>query len=1230
MSFFSALHPYKNFIFCLLFALAAFIFEKNVSVSVNQENEFSHAQNVLLEKTKLVDQMLEDIEFKLDSLTLSDLMKNKEYLQPDLYNKKGIVLLGYSNDSLVFWTDNTIPVENYLIDNKLYSSMAKLKNGWYVVRQNYVENYEIFGLILFKREYSFENQFIKSEIPEIYHITIPVSIRNDVKEGYPIFDYYNRFLFSLQPAKLIRDNKLNLYFSVFLYLLTIIFLFLSLWRFVRIHKSEYHFYIKIAVVGVILFGLRFLMIKYHFPGVFRQLGLYQPQYFALSSTIPSLGDLFLHVAFIFYFILLIYVHFKLPEKWKPLNVKVFLAAGIIISFVLFVVFHYFFKSLILHSSISFHVFKFLDFTGYSLLGFLIIVLFLTSLFLVVDKLVLLVRNSLSISRFVMIFVSVTLLCVIILQCFFPAYTYFSIGFYVLLFLLITFIRFVKQKYTYPLRILVLLVFAFYTVVFITYVSHQKEREKRKVLAVNLANEHDQIAEMLLEGLQAEIQQDTIISDLLIWHHQNEGAILDHLQMNYFSGYFRKYDLQISVCDPNDDLTLLLENSTEIVHCYTFFENLYQNDGVKLPGSDFYFISNMDGRISYLGQFVYEKKDWTTPVSLFISLDSKLVSQELGYPELLLDKRMSGSVVLSDYSYAKYKRDNLTTRSGPFSYQLNLPESWISEEEFHFISENNYEHLVYKINTDTYIVISNVKLRFLDVLASLSYIFVFYYLLYALVFFFINFPYNIAGYKYDFKNKIKFSMIGVLLLSLVIVGFGTIYYNVNQFERNLYENIGEKLQSVLVEMEHKLGGEYDLSNDYSDYLNYLLIKFSNVFYIDINLYDTGGNLLASSRTQVFEKGLMGNKMNNDAYREMVINKKGKFIHKETIGELSYYSAYVPFINDENKLLAYINLPYFTKQSALKKEIYTVVMAVVNVYFFLILISVIVAIFVSNNITRPLQLIQERFKAIDLVKQNEPIEYTSHDEIGSLIKEYNRMVSELSENAEKLAKSERESAWREMAKQIAHEIKNPLTPMKLSVQYLQKAWKDEIPDFDKRLEKFSNSLISQINNLSRIATEFSNFAKMPRARNEKVNIIERLNDSVNLLENTENVTFIKKFGNFNELYVLADREQLLIVFSNLIQNGIQAVPKDRSAKIEIELDKKENLIQVVIKDNGSGISDEVKDKMFQPNFTTKSSGMGLGLAIVKNIVENADGKIWYETVLQQGTSFFITFPEYKHNE
>ena len=303
---------------------------------------------------------------------------------------------------------------------------------------------------------------------------------------------------------------------------------------------------------------------------------------------------------------------------------------------------------------------------------------------------------------------------------------------------------------------------------------------------------------------------------------------------------------------------------------------------------------------------------------------------------------------------------------------------------------------------------------------------------------------------------------------------------------------------------------------------------------------------------------------------------------------------------------------------------------NIYFFLILLSVIVAIFISNNITKPLQIIQERFRAIDLGKKNEPIQYNSRDEIGSLIKEYNRMVSELSENAEMLAKSERESAWREMAKQIAHEIKNPLTPMKLSVQYLQKAWKDEIPEFDKRLEKFSNSLISQINNLSSIATEFSNFAKMPKTRAEQVDVIAKLNDSINLFENTDNVKIVKEFNKNKELYVFADREQILNVFSNLIQNGIQAVPKERKGQIKVTVEEQIENVKITISDNGVGIADDLKHKLFIPNFTTKTSGMGLGLAIVKNIVENTGGEIWYHTELNVGTSFYVTFPKFKHDE
>jgi nitrogen fixation/metabolism regulation signal transduction histidine kinase len=239
----------------------------------------------------------------------------------------------------------------------------------------------------------------------------------------------------------------------------------------------------------------------------------------------------------------------------------------------------------------------------------------------------------------------------------------------------------------------------------------------------------------------------------------------------------------------------------------------------------------------------------------------------------------------------------------------------------------------------------------------------------------------------------------------------------------------------------------------------------------------------------------------------------------------------------------------------------------------------------------------------------------------------MVSELTENAEKLAKSERESAWREMAKQIAHEIKNPLTPMKLSVQYLQKAWKEKNPDFDQRIERFSNSLISQINNLSKIATEFSNFAKMPRAKAQKVNIIQKIEESISLFDGTHNVNFNTLYDKERELYVYADIEQVLIVFSNLIQNAIQAIPNERKGVIAINVEEISEFVKITIEDNGVGIPEELKEKLFRPNFTTKSSGMGLGLAIVKNIVENSGGSIGYDTQLNTGTSFYVTFPAFK---
>jgi nitrogen fixation/metabolism regulation signal transduction histidine kinase len=236
----------------------------------------------------------------------------------------------------------------------------------------------------------------------------------------------------------------------------------------------------------------------------------------------------------------------------------------------------------------------------------------------------------------------------------------------------------------------------------------------------------------------------------------------------------------------------------------------------------------------------------------------------------------------------------------------------------------------------------------------------------------------------------------------------------------------------------------------------------------------------------------------------------------------------------------------------------------------------------------------------------------------------MVDEIEDSTEKLANSEREYAWREMAKQIAHEIKNPLTPMKLNVQQLFKSWNDKVSDFDKRLERFTKNQIEYINNLSSIASAFSSFAKMPVTNPMEVDLLEQIKMTLELFKDTDNITFRVRWPHESKIIIYADKEHINGVFSNLIKNGIQSVPQDRKGLIDVNMDVRSDKVTVSISDNGIGIPEELQKKMFTPNFTTKSSGMGLGLSIVKRYVENANGKIWFESIADQGTVFYVEIP------
>ncbi len=364
------------------------------------------------------------------------------------------------------------------------------------------------------------------------------------------------------------------------------------------------------------------------------------------------------------------------------------------------------------------------------------------------------------------------------------------------------------------------------------------------------------------------------------------------------------------------------------------------------------------------------------------------------------------------------------------------------------------------------------------------------------------------------------------------------------------------------------------------------------------------------------------MNPIAFNQIHTNKKSNFTHRENIGELNYISTYVPFRNSKNKILAYMNLPYFAKQNELENELSAFYTALINIYGLLFLISTIIAVFFANYISEPVRMIKNKISALQLGQSYDLLEWDSNDEIGALVFEYNKKVLELEKNANLLVKSERESAWREMAKQVAHEIKNPLTPMKLSIQQLERIAKDKPDDLNERIERTAKTLVEQIDTLTKIANEFSSFAKMPRAEAQEINLIPIIETTIDLYKEEAIISFIENCnGNVN---IIADKDQFYRVFNNLIKNALQAIPENIEGKIEVNVNQESSNYIIEVRDNGSGISDDKKEKIFVPNFTTKSTGMGLGLAMVKNIVKNANGNIWFETKENIGTSFFISLP------
>ena len=468
------------------------------------------------------------------------------------------------------------------------------------------------------------------------------------------------------------------------------------------------------------------------------------------------------------------------------------------------------------------------------------------------------------------------------------------------------------------------------------------------------------------------------------------------------------------------------------------------------------------------------------------------------------------------------------------------------------------------------------------------------------------------------------MILLVLLASILIVVVTVYqydeqtqdYNIQRFERK------EATTKETIELELKNKTTYPVSTEnLPKIFKERIYEISSINKLNIALYDLKGNLLKSSIASAFEK-IETKPLEESLLIELAQNSNHRILKSREEEGIGYQSSY-SYINDPKfKRIGILEIQFTQDNSEIEEELREFISRLGLVYVLMFLIAIAFAYFLSSYITRSIKTISDKMEQTRLNKRNEKIILEkASSEIEILVDAYNNMIDELEESAAKLAQSEREQAWREMAKQVAHEIKNPLTPMRLTVQSFQRKFDPKDKDVIEKLNEYSETLVQQIDVMSSIASAFSDFAKMPSQKKEKIDVIHVVKFALDIF--TE--SYIKYIPKEKQLYAILDKTQLIRIVTNLVKNAIQATHTEENPSIEVKVENKENTIIISVKDNGKGISEEVKNLIFEPKFTTKTSGMGLGLPMIKNIIEAYNGSISFTSKIGIGTAFTVILPK-----
>ncbi|MGB6092384.1 MAG: ATP-binding protein [Moheibacter sp.] len=469
-----------------------------------------------------------------------------------------------------------------------------------------------------------------------------------------------------------------------------------------------------------------------------------------------------------------------------------------------------------------------------------------------------------------------------------------------------------------------------------------------------------------------------------------------------------------------------------------------------------------------------------------------------------------------------------------------------------------------------------------------------------------------------SQKIFLALFLVILLTAVSILMITLInyrkHSLSFAEENLKIKEREVLASIDYELD-KVPVKVNQDNIFSLLQNSIL-GISDIHKTDINVFDTRGNLIISTESEepverVIPKQVLDSLSRNLEFLKIPIRTKGG---KQILTTYRY-------LNDiQGHPIAIVNIPYKSDDSLIKNNMHKLLNRYAGVMIFILIFGGFISWFLAKKITQRIDLIAAKIKQTDVVVHNRPIGYEQNDEFKPIVDSYNEMLDKLNHQSNLLALTEREDAWREMAKQVAHEIKNPLTPMRMLIQNYVRKYNPDDPNAKEKLDDLSETLISQIDTMSAIAEAFSDFARLPVRNDEEIDVAETIRTALEVFPR-DSVQFN---SSAKELKINFDRIYLIRIITNLVKNSIQAIPEERKPEISVSLQKIKDYIIIRVTDNGMGIPPHLGDKIFEPKFTTTTGGTGLGLAMVKKIVEDYNGEIRYISEEGRGTEFIIRIP------